>query len=120
VAEVSLLNRGTDTVKVFQEVQAVEYDSDGNRRSRPSLIGTLVRAVVQPVGLDRIGATAERQDIGFYSESRYRLRLINYPNILGAQSQIEWQGRRYSIDGEARVHNGSPRTRHVDYVMVRS
>jgi hypothetical protein len=44
---------------------------------------------------------------------------INYPNILGAQSQIEWRGKRYSILGDAKTYNGSRRTAHVDYVMVR-
>ena len=115
----SLLSRGTDLVRVFQEVQTVEYDEDGNRRSRPSLVGTLVRAVVQPVTSAVAGGFGEGQDIGYETEVRYRLRLINYPNILGAQSQIEWNGDRYSIHGEARIYNGSSRTRHVDYVMVR-
>ena len=73
----SLLNRGTETVKVFQEIQNPEIDSDGNRRTRAALIGTLVRAVVQPIG------STENADGGFNTESRYRLRLINYPNVLG-------------------------------------
>jgi hypothetical protein len=45
--------------------------------------------------------------------------LINYPGILGAQSQIEWNGKLYSIVGDAKIYNGSRRTAHVDYVMVR-
>ena len=109
----SLLNRGTETVKVFQEIQNPVTDSDGNKWTRPALIGTTYRAVVQPI------SSTENADGGFHTESRYRLRLINYPNILGAQSQIEWNGKRYSIFGDAMIHNGSPRTRHVDYVMVR-
>lgn len=109
----SLLNRGTETVKVFQEVQTPEIDSDGNKRTRAALIGTLVRAVIQPI------SSTENADGGFNTESRYRLRLINYPNILGAQSQIEWRGKRYSIEGDAMIYNGSSRTAHVDYVMVR-
>jgi hypothetical protein len=46
--------------------------------------------------------------------------LINYPNILGAQSQIEWGGKRYSIEGDALIYNGSRRTAHVDYVISRN
>lgn len=109
----SLLNRGTDLVKVFQEVQTPDTDSDGNKITRAAPIGTLVRAVVQPI------SSTENQDGGFNTESRYRLRLINYSNILGAQSQIEWNSKRYSIEGDAKIYNGSRRTAHVDYVMVR-
>jgi hypothetical protein len=111
---VSLLNRGTETVKVFQEIQTPDIDSDGNTVTRAAKVGTLVRAVVQP-----LGTPTENADGGFITESRYRLRLINYPNVLGAQSQIEWNSKRYSIEGEARIYNGSRRTAHADYVMVR-
>lgn len=109
----SLLHRGTETVKVFQEVQTPDTDSDGNKITRPALVGTLVRAVVQPI------KAIEDNDGGFNIETRYRLRLINYPNVLGAQSQIEWRGKRYSVVGEGLIYNGSPRTRHVDYVIER-
>ncbi len=109
----SLLNRGTELVKVFQEVQTPDTDADGNTITRASLVGTLVRAVVQPI------KTTEDNDGGFNTESRYRLRLINYPSVLGAQSQIEWRGKRYSIVGEGMVYSGSRRTAHVDYTMVR-
>jgi hypothetical protein len=109
----SLLNRGTETVKVFQEVQTPETDSDGNMFTRAARIGTLVRAVVQPI------SSTENADGGFNTVSRYRLRLINYPNILGAQSQIEWRRKRYAVDGDPLIFNGSRRTAHVDYVIVR-
>ncbi|WP_176357776.1 hypothetical protein [Mycobacterium persicum] len=108
----SLLDRGTETVTVFPEEMVT--DSDGNKRTRAALVGPLVRAVVQPI------SSSENADGGFNTESRYRLRLINYPSILGAQSQIEWRGKRFSILGDAHIYNGSRRTAHVDYVMVRS
>jgi hypothetical protein len=41
------------------------------------------------------------------------------PNVLGAQSQIEWDGKRYSIEGDAMIYNGSRRTAYVDYLIVR-
>ena len=66
-----------------------------------------------------VGANAEGQKFGFETESTYRMRLIGYPDVLGAQSQIEWNGKRYVLDGEARIYNGSPRTRHVDYAIKR-
>ncbi len=51
--------------------------------------------------------------------SQYRLRLSNYLELLGADSQVEWQGNRYAIEGEPRQYNGSGRIRHIDYVMMR-
>lgn len=110
----SLLNRGTETVKVFSE--EMQVDDDGNKITRAAKVGTLVRAVVQPISTFN---PAESADGGFHTESRYRLRLINYPGILGAQSQVEWLGKRYAIHGDAQIYNGSARTRHVDYQMVR-
>jgi hypothetical protein len=44
----------------------------------------------------------------------------SYPSLLGAQSQVEWQGKRYAIDVEPRQYNGSRRTAHVEYVVVRT
>jgi hypothetical protein len=64
--------------------------------------------------------TAEKDSaVGFATESKYRLRLVGYPTVLGAQSQVEWNGKRYSIDGEPKIYNGSRRTAHVDYVIKR-
>ena len=114
----SLLNRGTETVKVFQEVQTPEIDSDGNKVTRAAKVGTTYRAVVQPI--EAMSANTEDMDGGFLTESRYRLRLINYPGVLGAQSQVEWNGKRYSIQGDARIYNGSRRTSHAVYTMVRT
>jgi hypothetical protein len=106
---VSLLNRGTDQVTVFAE--ATKTDSDGNKITTPGTVGVLTRAVVQPL-------SSTENDEG--TTSKYRLRLIGWHGgLLGARSAAEWQGRRYAIDGEPRQYNGSPRTAHVDYVMVR-
>ncbi|MGJ6125980.1 hypothetical protein QN239_25725 [Mycolicibacterium sp. Y3] len=52
--------------------------------------------------------------------SKYRVRLAGWHGgPLGNKSQIDWQGDRYVLDGEPRVFNGSKRTAHVEYVMVR-
>jgi hypothetical protein len=107
----SLLNRGTETVVIFPE--EVTTDSDGNPVTRPSATGVVVRAVVQPM------TSTEAASVGFETESKYRLRLVGYLKVLGAQSQVEWQGKRYAIDGEPRQYNGSFRTAHVDYVIAR-
>lgn len=112
----SLIHRGNETVTVFPET--VTEDDDGNRITRPSSVGLVARAVVQPVGT---GLTdRENNDGGFNTNSRYRLRLIGWRGgLLGAQSQIDWNGRRYAIDGEPVEYNGSPRTARVEYLMVR-
>ncbi|MHA7662374.1 hypothetical protein [Mycolicibacterium sp. HS_4_1] len=107
----SLLNSGTETVKVFPEETIT--DADGNQMTQASKIGTDYRARVHPI------SAIETQEVGFESKTRYRLRLVRYPGVLGAQSQVEWRGNRYSIDGEGMVHTGSSRTAHVEYVMVR-
>ncbi len=104
----SLLSRGTETVTVFPE--AVRTDSDGNTITAPGTVGVLSRAVVQPLSSTEDGGG---------TTSKYRLRLIGYPDLLGAQSAVEWNGKRYAIDGEPRIYNGSRRTAHVEYVMVR-
>jgi hypothetical protein len=106
---VSLLHRGTDRVTVFAEV--TKTDSDGNLITAPGTLGVVCCAVVQPLSSteDADGTT-----------SKYRLRLIGYSDLLGAQSAVEWNGKRYAIDEDPKVYNGSRRTAHVDYVLVRS
>ena len=94
----SLLHRGTETVTVFPEETFT--DADGNTRTRPSFVGVVVRAVVQPM------TSTEHQTVGFETESKYRLRLVGYPGALGAQSQVDWQRKRYAIDGDPRIYNG--------------
>lgn len=66
----SLLDRGTETVTVFAE--EVSTDSDGNTMTRPSAVGVVCPAVVQP-----ISSTESTDGGGFHTETRCRLRLIN-------------------------------------------
>ena len=66
-----------------------------------------------------IAAPTEDQSIGFETRSKCRLRLVGYSDVLGAQSQVEWRGKRYAIVGEPHQFNGSRRSAHVDYVIVR-
>jgi len=63
--------------------------------------------------------STEHQTVGFETESKYRVRLVGYSGVLGAQSQVDWQGKRYAIDGDPRIYNGSRHTAHVEYVIVR-
>lgn len=105
----SLLHRGADQVTVYAEV--TKTDSDGNTITKPGTVGVLTRAVVQPL------SSTENGEV---TTSRYRLRLVGYPGLLGAQSAIEWNGKRYAIDGDPKIYNGSRHTAHADYTMVRS
>lgn len=105
----SLLHRGTDQVTVFAEV--TKTDSDGNKITTPGTAGVVCRAVVQPL-------SSTEDDRG--TTSKYRLRLVGYSDLLGAHSAVEWNGKRYAIDGDPQIYNGSRRTAHVDYVMVRT
>ncbi|WP_241473174.1 phage head completion protein [Mycolicibacterium neoaurum] len=116
----SLLSNGAEIVTVYPEETVT--DEDGNELTRAGSVGVVVKASVQPLGP---GAERhEKADTGYDVTSRYRLRLAGgFPTgagILGAQSQVEWRGRRYSIDGEAQLHTGSRRTAHVTYTMVRT
>jgi hypothetical protein len=52
--------------------------------------------------------------------SKYRMRLIGWTgDALGAQAQVDWDGKRWSLDGDGSRYNGSPRTARVEYVIVR-
>ena len=51
--------------------------------------------------------STEHQTVGFETESKYWLRLVGYSGVLGAQSQVDWQRKRYAIDGDPSVYNGS-------------
>ncbi|MFI2841694.1 hypothetical protein [Mycolicibacterium sp. PDY-3] len=112
----TLLRNGSETVTVFPEETVT--DADGNTVTRAGSVGVVVRASVQPL------RTIETADAGFHTTARYRLRLAGgFPTgggILGAQSQIEWRSKRYSIEGDAELHTSSPRTSHAVYTMVRS
>jgi hypothetical protein len=114
----SLLDNGAryQPCIVYPEVMVI--DGDGNKRTKPSDIGIPARARIQP-----IGTPTEAAEGGFHTISRYSLRFPHSFNkehgVLGAQSQIEWKGKRYSMEGEALDYNGSRRTAHVDYLIVR-
>lgn len=90
----SLLNRGTDTVTVFAE--EVTTDSDGNTLTRPSAVGVICRAVVQP--REELSANTENMDGGFYTETSYRLRLVDSPGIL-------WRSEPHRVEGQAVLHS---------------
>ncbi|BBX06935.1 hypothetical protein [Mycolicibacterium aichiense] len=111
----SLLRRGTEIVTVYPEETVT--DSDGNKFTRAGSVGVVVKASLQPI------SSTENADGGFHADTRYRLRLAGgWPTgggILGAQAQVEWRGKRYSIEGDAMIYTGSRQTAHVDYLISR-
>ncbi|MEV4635243.1 hypothetical protein AB0J79_18620 [Rhodococcus coprophilus] len=100
-------------MKVFPET--VTIDEDGNKFTKPSTVGVLLKAVVQPVSV----VSPDTQNVGFETTTKYRLRLVGYPDLLGAQSQVEWRGKRYVLDGDPQIFSGSTRTARAEYVMLR-
>lgn len=109
----SLLNRGRETVTVYPEVTVI--DIDGNTINRASAVGVVARASVQP-----LSESENQNNGGSQTESKYRLRLVNYPAVLGAQSQVEWNGKRYSLFGDAKLYNGSSCTQRAEYTITRA
>lgn len=119
----SILNRGNADILVFSEV--MEYDSDGNPRTKPGSVGIPARAMIQLRAQSGTSARrAEQDNEGFETESVYRMRLTNADHarigIIGSQAAIEWEGIRWSVIGDAQIFNGSRRTRHYDYTIRRT
>ncbi|WP_083124893.1 hypothetical protein [Mycolicibacterium tusciae] len=88
----------------------------GNKLTKASDTGIETAARIWP-----LGNPTEDQDRGFLTRSRYGLRFSrSWPHVLGAQSKVQWQGRKYSVVGDPVRHNGSARTRHIHYQLERS
>lgn len=120
----SLLDTGAryDPVTVYPEVMVI--DADGNKFTKPSTEGIQAIARFQIQGQSGTSARRSEQDNeGFESEKVYRMRFprsfTKQYGILGAQSEIEWNGRRWALFGDANVYNGSPALARVDYVIKR-
>ncbi|MEO6084433.1 MAG: hypothetical protein ABIQ18_15140 [Umezawaea sp.] len=116
----SLLDRGREVVTVYQEI--VTTDRDGNTITKAGTHGVTTRASVQILAQSGTSSRRSEQDNeGFETESVYRLRLPrDFPFILGAQAKVDWQGKTWSVIGDARQFNGSPRTAHSDYIIRRT
>jgi len=119
---VSLLDYAFEDVVVYPE--EVTTDDDGNTKTRPSATGIPAKARLQFQGQSGTSARRAEQDIeGFESEQVYNLRFPKTftaeHGLLGMQSQIEWQGKRWCIFGDPRVYTSSKRTAHIDYIIRR-
>lgn len=95
-------------------------DRDGNTRTRPSKTGYPSKARFQIQGQSGTSARrAEQDNEGYETEQVYKMRMPRGEPILGAQSQIEWRGRRWSVFGDHHWYNSSPRTQHIEYTIKR-
>jgi len=116
----SLLDSTNEDVIVYPEEMVI--DRDGNKMTRPSATGIPARARIWPQSQSGTSALrVEKNDgRGFHTEQYYSLRFArNFGHVLGAQSQIEWQGKRWSVFGDPVRYNGSARTRHFQYTIAR-
>jgi hypothetical protein len=115
----SLLDQANEDVIVYLEE---EYeDSDGNRMTRASTTGIPAKVRLEIQG--QSGTSSRRQETdneGFQSEKVYTMKFPrSWPHTLGAQSQIEWLGNRWSVFGDVQRYNRSPRTAHSVYTIKR-
>lgn len=115
----SLLDRGSVDVVVFLEETTV--DEDGNIRTRASSTGIPAKVRLQVQGQSGTSARRSEQDNeGFETERVYSLRFPrSWPHVLGAQSQIEWDGHRWALFGDAYRYTSSPSTSHLIYTIKR-
>ncbi|CAM4098677.1 hypothetical protein NONI108955_08890 [Nocardia ninae] len=117
----SLLDKANESVVVYPE--EVVTDADGNTKTRPAKVGFPARAMVRSAAQSGTSARRTEQDNeGYESEQLYRVRFLRGFNNgvpLGAQSQIEWNGQRWALFGDAVRFNGSRRTAHLNYLIRR-
>jgi hypothetical protein len=117
----SLLDKGRETVTVYQEIETT--DADGNTITKAGPTGVVMaNATVQLLAQSGTSSRrAEQDNEGFESEQVYRLRPPRSWTIeIGAQSKVEWRGVMWSILGKPRRYNGSDRTYHTDYIIRRN
>ena len=120
----SLLDSGGryEPCTVYPEI--AEPDMLGNLRTKPSLTGIPATARFQIQGQSGTSSRRQEQDNeGYESEKVYRVRFprafTREHGVLGAQSQIEWQGARWAVFGDAAFYNSSRRTKHIEYTIKR-
>lgn len=116
----SLLDESREDIIVFLEEKW--SSPDGNIVYRPSTTGVPARATIQLLAQSGTsGRRAEQDNEGYETEQNYRLRFPrSWTTVLGPQSQIEWRGERWYVNGFANRYNGSSRTAHIDYTIRRA
>ncbi len=117
----SLLDDGSQYEPCIVFPEEMVTDSDGNKRTRPSTTGIPATARFEIQGQSGTSSRRQEQDNeGFESEKAYSIRFPrSWSLILGAQSEIEWNGVRWAMFGDVQRYNRSPRTAHVTYTIKR-
>lgn len=115
----SLLDRANTNIVVYLEETIV--DEDGNTRTRASSTGIPTRVRLQVIGQSGTSARRSEQDNeGYEGEKVYSMRFPrSWPHVLGAQSQIEWNGQRWAVFGDANHYMNSSSTAHLTYTIKR-
>ena len=121
----SLLAKGTEDVLVYPEIVVISPDK--NKKTKASSVGVAGKARLQILGQSGTSSRRQEQDNeGYESEKVYSIRFSrklihdlgeSWP--LGAQSQIEWRGKRWALFGDENIYSNSRRTAHVTYTMKR-
>lgn len=108
-----------EDIIIYPEI--AELDADGNTRTRPDFAnGYAARARFQVQGQSGTSARrAEQDNEGYETEKVYRMRLVDHPQELDAQSVILWKGERWALFGDVNRYTLSPRTAHDDYTVKR-
>ena len=101
-------------------IKVIPAAGQRRHRRRDHCRGGGARCRRWPTALRRVGPERRRcrrgpaddidrgASVGFETESKYRLRLVGYPSVLGAHSQVDWNGKRYGIHGEPRIFKRLP------------
>ena len=120
----SLLDGGAryEDCVVYPEVTTT--DRDGNTVTKASETGIPAKARFQMQNQSGTSSRRQEQDNeGFESEQVYSMRFPRSftaeHGILGAQSQVVWNGNRWAVYGDVKRFNSSRRTQHVLYTIAR-
>lgn len=121
----SRLDTWNEEVVVYPETTWTSPDGNAMTGVEPDAVGIPAKAMVQVQAASGTSARRSEQDNeGFESEENYALRFPRSEETrlgeLGPQSQIEWDGVRWSLVGFPRRYNGSSRTRRSWYTIRRS
>ncbi|QFG04494.1 head-to-tail stopper [Mycobacterium phage Jeeves] len=120
----SLLDTGARYQPCIVYPEVLVIDGDGNKRTKASTTGIPAIARFQVANQSGTSARrAEQDNEGYESEKVYRMRFprsfTKEHGELGAQSEIEWRGKRWALFGDATVYDSSPSLARVDYTIKR-
>lgn len=117
----SLLDQGNETVTICPTTWVV--DEDGNQMPTHPVENQFSAWVrIQPAAQSGTSARrAEQDNEGFESEEVYRMRFPRSQEVeLDTQDLVLWNGGTWNVTGHPFRHNGSPRTRRLEYTIRRT